>query len=207
MIDTLIRLACALVPALYLLVLPEDGMLRLIWRGAPLRTWHLETLAVAAFIAAIVIASGNAPVEWVGFAALVLAHGRNSIMFRLTEAQRLRSAAVDPHVVECWRWSRRYFLAAEAFWALYFVAHRSWAALCGVVVFVGYAQWREWRFARRGQAPVLPSRRRPDIDLDALEGRVLAAYRAASSDAVDHPTMTVRADTLTALIARARRAA
>ena len=36
-------------------------------------------------------------------------------------------------------------------WAVYFCRHGAWAALSGVVLFVGYAQWRNW-YGRRTRA-------------------------------------------------------
>ena len=148
----ILKAICINVPIGILMLGPKDAVLKHIWAHrhdakSSLRMWHYETLAVCALVAAVVILSGNEPVEWVGFAALTLAHGRNSVMFRLTEAQQ-RSSPVDPHHVECWRWNTVYFLLAECFWAGYFVLHRSWAALAGVTIFVGYGQWRRW-YGRR----------------------------------------------------------
>jgi hypothetical protein len=150
----ILKAICINVPIGILLLGPKDAVLKYIWahrhdEKSSLRMWHYETLAVCALVAAVVILSGNDPVEWVGFAALTLAHGRNSVMFRLTEVQQ-RSSPVDPHHVECWRWNTIYFLLAECFWAGYFVLHRSWAALAGVAIFVGYGQWRRW-YGRRQQ--------------------------------------------------------
>lgn len=128
------------VPLAVLLVGPDDAILWRLWDRLPLRTWHYETLAVMALVAAVVIISGGSSIEWCGWAALVLAHGRNSILARLTEAQHK-----DDHRVACARWAMRYLLLAEMCWAVYFIAHQSWAALCGVAVFTGFAQWRQWR--------------------------------------------------------------
>ncbi len=70
--------------------------------------WHLETLAVAAFLIGIAILAPaldrgftwalrwglpayfgvHVPSEWIGVCALVLAHGRNSVMFRFIEASK-----------------------------------------------------------------------------------------------------------------------
>ena len=111
-----------------------------------LRTWHIESAVVALFLYSIVVLStiltgSDWREESVGCLALFFSHGRNSIMFRMTEAQA-KVADHDPHKVVCWRWAGFYFLAAESAWAIYFVRHHAWAALSGVVLFVGYAQWR-----------------------------------------------------------------
>ncbi len=120
-----------------------------------LRTWHIESAVVAAFLCLIVVLSTVLTgTDWreeaIGCLALFFAHGRNSIMFRLTEAQA-KVADQDPHKVACWRWAGAYFLAAELCWAIYFVRHHAWAALSGVVLFVGYAKWRSV-YVRRTRA-------------------------------------------------------
>ncbi len=120
-----------------------------------LRTWHIESAVVAAFLCLIVVLSTILTgTDWreeaIGCLALFFAHGRNSIMFRLTEAQA-KVAGHDPHKVVCWRWAGAYFLAAELCWSAYFIRHGAWAALSGVVLFVSYAQWRTW-YVRRAKA-------------------------------------------------------
>jgi hypothetical protein len=140
-----VRVCSILLPITVLCFGPSDAVAYRIWNRQPLRTWHYETIVVSLFLALVVIFSGNKPEEWVGFAALVLAHGRNSIMFRMSEQQaRLNPTSAEDakHHVECHHWSRRYFLMAEACWAAYFIWHKAWAALAGVVVFVGYGLWR-----------------------------------------------------------------
>jgi hypothetical protein len=152
----LLRFVCIAVPLTILLFGPEDGLVRYVirhryevdvpwWRQ--LRTWHWETLAVMALCAAVVLLSGNDPIEWVGFAALTLAHGRNSIMFRLAEAQQ-RVSPLDPHHVSCWKWNSVYFFGAECCWAVYFGWHYAWSGLVGVGIFLGYGQWRRWYASR-----------------------------------------------------------
>lgn len=168
----ILKAVCINVPIYILLLGPKDAVLKYIWAHrhdakSSLRMWHYETLAVCALVAAVVLLSGSDPVEWVGFAALTLAHGRNSVMFRLTEAQQ-RSSPVDPHHVECWRWNTIYFLLAECFWAGYFVLHRSWAALAGVAIFVGYGQWRRW-YGRRADQRVRWEGIDPDLQKRAIQ--------------------------------------
>lgn len=139
----LVRLLCFLIPVGVLMFGPKDALLRRLWTGKTPRMWHLETIAVMICVAMVILLFGNSPVEWVGFAALSLAHGRNSIMFRLSEGQE-KSTPLDPHHVECGRWIPVYFFGSELCWAAYFLLHRSWAALAGVAIFVSYGQWRRW---------------------------------------------------------------
>jgi hypothetical protein len=146
----LARLLCFLVPVGVLMLGPKDALLRRLWAGKTPRMWHLETIAVMICVSMVVLVFGNDPVEWVGFAALTLAHGRNSIMFRLSEEQE-KSTPLDPHHVECGRWIPVYFFGSELCWAAYFLLHRSWAALAGVAIFVSYGQWRRW-YGRKKRA-------------------------------------------------------
>lgn len=139
------------VPLAILLFGPKDAIMVQIWRRQPLRTWHYETLSVAAILVAVVLISGNKSSEWVGFAALMLAHGRNSVMFRLAEAQA--APTVGGQHVDCYPWARTYFLASEAFWAYYFIDHKAWAALAGVGIFVGFERWRSWYQKQRNKRP------------------------------------------------------
>lgn len=147
----LVRLLCFLIPVGVLMLGPKDALLRRLWTGKTPRMWHLETIAVMICVALVILLFGNSPVEWVGFAALSLAHGRNSIMFRLSEGQE-KSTSLDPHHVECGRWIPVYFFGSELCWATYFLLHRSWAALAGVAIFVSYGQWRRWYAKWRKQA-------------------------------------------------------
>jgi hypothetical protein len=142
-----VKILCFLLPMLVLLLGPRDSVLRRLWNLQPLRMWHWETLAVMVAVYLVIGLAGDSPGEWIGFAALVFAHGRNSVMFRLTEQQR-ESSPVDPHHVECWRWNSIYFFLGEVGWAAYFIYHESWAGLAGVGIFTGYAQWRRW-YTRR----------------------------------------------------------
>jgi hypothetical protein len=106
------------------------------------RTWHVETLFVAFVLASVAVATGSRPVEWLGSAAVLAGFGHASIAERLAEreAQRVRPS------VECHRKAVLYFLAKEALWTSYFVAHRSWSALVGCGVFLAYPLWRRaWR--------------------------------------------------------------
>jgi hypothetical protein len=123
-----------------------------------------------ALCAAVVLLSGNDPIEWVGFAALTLAHGRNSIMFRLAEAQQ-RVSPMDPHHVTCWKWNSVYFFGAECCWAVYFACHHAWSGLAGVGIFLGYGQWRRWYASR------------PSDHLEEMKGHVDRAVVLQPGDA------------------------
>ena len=146
----LVKVVCFMLPMLVLLFGPSDAVFRRLWNCQPLRLWHWETLVVMSAVYLVIGIAGDSPGEWIGFAALVFAHGRNSVMFRLAEQQR-ESSPVDPHHVECWRWNLVYFCLGEGFWAFYFTYHESWAGLAGVGIFAGYAQWRRYYTKRQAR--------------------------------------------------------
>lgn len=156
--ENLIRFFCLDIPIAILLLGPKDAVLRHIWahrhdEEGHLKTWHWETLTVMAVMAAVVLLTGNRPIEWIGWAALMLAHGRNSVMIRMSEAQQ-QAGAGGPHHVECHAWGTRYLWSGECFWACYFVMHRSWSALAGVAVFALFPLWRRWYGRQGSQSPL-----------------------------------------------------
>ena len=109
-----------------------------------LRTWHVETLVVAIILATVAIVTGSHPVEWIGSLAVLAGFGHASISTRLAEREAYR---VQPSV-ECYRKAALYWVAKEALWTCYFVAHHSWSALVGCGVFLLYPLWRKaWRRA------------------------------------------------------------
>lgn len=100
-------------------------------------TWAIELVAVACVLAVVWAASGEW-LELLGSAAVLCAFAHAQVADRMTERE---AARVRPDV-RCWRWSRRYFVAKEALWFVYFAAHGSWSALAGVVLFLLYPLWR-----------------------------------------------------------------
>ena len=84
--------------------------------------------------------TGGSVVEFVGAAAVFLGFMHAEIADRMVEREARRPVAE----IECYPWARRYFLAKELLWLSYFIAHKSYAALAGVAVFVVYPLWRAW---------------------------------------------------------------
>lgn len=113
-----------------------------------LRTWHLEAAFVAGVLLVVLIATNGGPVEVVGSLAVFASFGHAQVSDRLAESQ----ATMHQPTVDCWRMARRYFVIKEACWLAYFMAHRTWAALVGVGVFLLYPAWR-WFW--RNRAPAL----------------------------------------------------
>lgn len=149
---SMVKLVCILGPLAVLCLGPRDALLRTVWkamierRWPRLRMWHWETLVIMAAVASIIGSATNNPLEWLGFAALCYSHGRNSVMFRLVEAQKrnVSSSSIGAHHVECYAWANVYFVLGELHWAAYFGYFQNWAGLAGVGVFTLYAQWRRW---------------------------------------------------------------
>ena len=107
-----------------------------------MKTWHAELTVVATGLATVVIATGAAPVEWLGAAAVCLTFAHAQVADRLAE----RDAARAKPSVECHRWNTRYLVSKEVLWLLYFVLHHSWSALAGVGLFLVFPLWRRvWR--------------------------------------------------------------
>jgi hypothetical protein len=121
-----------------------------------MKTWHFEQAVVAAVLVAVAVASGGGALELLGAGAVLLSFGHASVADRLAEAERERRAYVrfadgdtDKHAVACHRWATRYLVGKEALWVVYFVLHRSWAALAGCALFLAYPVWRRWYRGRR----------------------------------------------------------
>ena len=104
-----------------------------------MKTWHVEMVVVATVLA-VVAFFGKGGVEWIGAAAVLLTFGHAQVADRLAE----RDAARERPSVSCHRWAVRYLVGKEALWLVYFVLHRSWAALAGVGLFLLYPFWRAW---------------------------------------------------------------
>lgn len=110
-----------------------------------IRTWHIEMLVVAAVLAAVALLSGGGWTELLGAAAVTLTFGHAQVADRLAE----RDAARERPSVACHRWATRYLVTKETLWLLYFVIHKSWAALAGVFLFLAYPIWRRfWRLRK-----------------------------------------------------------
>ncbi|HZL95502.1 MAG TPA: hypothetical protein VFB99_17735 [Vicinamibacterales bacterium] len=119
-----------------------------------MKTWHYENAVVVLVLATTVIATGGAAVEWLGAAAVFCAFVHGSISERMRE----REAARPVPSVHCHRQALYYWIAKEALWASYFIAHRSWSALVGCAVFGLYPLWRSyWRRIHPLEKPCLPS--------------------------------------------------
>jgi hypothetical protein len=104
------------------------------------KTWTIELAVVSAALAVVFRISGGGSVELLGSLAVLAGFAHAQVSDRMAEREARR---VNPDV-HCWRWSRRYFVLKELLWLAYFVAHRSWAALAGVGIFLLYPAWRSW---------------------------------------------------------------
>lgn len=116
-----------------------------------MRTWHVEMIAAGAVLAAVVLATGDAAIEWIGAGAVLLSFAHAQVADRLAEGERDRiaidhDAAADRRFVHCHRWAARYLVGKESLWLIYFVMHHSWSALAGVALLLLYPVWRAfWR--------------------------------------------------------------
>lgn len=111
-----------------------------------IRTWHIEAAVVALVLLVVAFVSGGGWVEVVGAGAVLAGFMHCQIADRLHEAHE---ASLGKPPVECARWMWRYWVAKEALWIGYFVAHHSYSALAGCVLFAAYPLWRRWWRSRR----------------------------------------------------------
>lgn len=109
-----------------------------------MRTWHLEIAVVAAVLVVVALATGGGAIELIGAGAVTLSFAHAQVADRLAEREASRARPS----VECHRWATRYLVGKEALWLAYFVAHHSWSALAGVILFLAYSPWRHWWRAR-----------------------------------------------------------
>ena len=143
-----------------------------------MKTWHFELVFVATVLAMVVIASGAAPVEWLGAAAVTLTFAHAQVADRLAE----RDAAREKPSVECHRWATRYLVTKESLWLVYFVLHHSWSALAGVGLFLAFPIWRRWW---RKQKPLKISEQDKDIVLNSAARARLVSLRDANPYVVE----------------------
>ncbi len=109
------------------------------------RTWMIEATVVGAVLALVAAMTGGGTVQWLSAVAVLLSFMHAQVAERMTERQ---AAAAKPDV-ECWRWSRRYFLGKELAWCAVFSITRAWPALAGVALFLAYPAWRRFYAASR----------------------------------------------------------
>lgn len=105
-----------------------------------LRTWHAELVVVGAVLGAVVFATQGGARDWLVAAAILASFAHGQVSDRLAEQEGLRARPA----VDCWKWSRRYFVLKESLWAAFFFASGSYAALVGVGLFLAYPVWRSW---------------------------------------------------------------
>lgn len=110
-----------------------------------MKTYQAELAFVGLALLLAVFLSHGGALETVGALAVLFSFAHAQVAERMREKQ---AAKAKPDVA-CHRWSLRYFMAKELLWCSYFVAHKSWAALVGVGVFLAYPLWRKWWRARR----------------------------------------------------------
>ncbi len=107
-----------------------------------MKTWHFELLAVAVVLTVVVLFTHGGTLEFVGAGAVLLSFAHAQVADRLAEQEAIREVVT----VTCHRWATRYLVGKETLWLVYFIAHRSWSALAGVVLFLVYPVWRRyWR--------------------------------------------------------------
>lgn len=107
-----------------------------------MKTWMIETIVVSSILTIVSLLTGGGWLEILGTAAVTASFCHAQVADRLAE----KDAARERPSVSCHRWATRYLITKEVLWLAYFVAHKSWAALAGVFLFLLYPLWRRlWR--------------------------------------------------------------
>jgi hypothetical protein len=101
------------------------------------RTWHLEMIAVATLLLAVLIFSGFTFPNVITTLAGLAMFGYVQVMHRVTENKNI-------DLVECHRWAVRYLVSKEVLWIIYFVAVHNWSALVSTAIFILYPVWRSY---------------------------------------------------------------
>jgi hypothetical protein len=117
-----------------------------------MRTWVPEAVIVASVLGIVAALTGGGLLQWVSALAVLLSFMHAQVADRMTEKQQdlARRGWAGGEYVECWRWSRRYFMGKELAWCAVFTMGRAWPALAGVGLFLAYPVWREvWRHRQR----------------------------------------------------------
>jgi len=104
------------------------------------RTWHVELAVVAVVLAAVNVIARRGPIEWIGALAVLASFAHGQVADRLAEKEGQR----ERPEVDCHLMSRRYFVAKEALWVVYFLALGAWSPLVGCALFLVYPAWRAW---------------------------------------------------------------
>jgi hypothetical protein len=105
-----------------------------------LHTWHVELLVVGTILSAVNVILKRGTLEWVGALAVLVSFAHGQVSDRLAEKEGQKSSPE----VDCYRMSRRYFVAKEVLWVLYFVMSGAWSPLIGCGLFLVYPIWRSW---------------------------------------------------------------
>jgi len=105
-------------------------------------TYVGEIIVVGVILSGVALAAHGGVWEWVGSLAVLFSFCHAQISDRMAE----KEAKKNTPEIHCWKWSLRYFIAKESLWFVYFLAHGSYAALAGVILFLMYPFWRRfWR--------------------------------------------------------------
>jgi hypothetical protein len=105
-------------------------------------TWMGEMIVVGGILSLTSYVTGNHPIEWIGALAVLCSFGHASVADRLAEKQALKKDME----VSCYKKLFWFYFAKEILWLSYFLLHKTYAAIIGVVIFLLYPIWRKvWR--------------------------------------------------------------
>lgn len=116
-----------------------------------MRTWVKEFIVVAfILLGANFIFHSFSLTEIIGSLAVLATFGYTQISDRMLEKE---SVKLTPEI-SCYHWAICYFFSKELLWTIYFLLHRTYSALVGVIIFLLYPLWRRFYRIHYGQNTV-----------------------------------------------------
>lgn len=117
------------------------------WQALPTYVW--ERGAVAVVLAAVAVAGGGAPVQWLAFFSFLLTFSHVQIAARLEESDD-RS---DAPAIECRAQLGQLLIVKETLWIVFFLATAAYPAIAGSIALALYPAWRRLYLKARETPP------------------------------------------------------
>jgi len=108
-----------------------------------MKVWKKEAI-VAAVVLSIAPIIKQDVWEIVGALAVFFGFMHGQIADRHSGMNEVLEKEGKEVLVECWKWSTRYFISKEIIWIVYFIHLRAWSALIGCGLYSMYPLWRRY---------------------------------------------------------------
>lgn len=108
-----------------------------------MRMWKKEALVAACILGVVPIIKHDIW-EVVGALAVFIGFMHGQIAERHNYVSAVMEKEGKEVLVDCWKWSMRYFIGKEIMWIIYFIHLRAWSALIGCGLYALYPIWRKY---------------------------------------------------------------